>query len=116
MSVFEKYNRMQEFPTYQVEYAKAIDFADKGSFPVTFIGINNNSKYGDGRQSFVDILTDDDKHVRVNLGGFTIDDIEEMTHDSEAMQEVKDGKVTVEFKKHHSDKNNRDFAVPVWKD
>lgn len=116
MSVFEKYNRMNEFPKYQIKYAKAIEYADKGSYPVTFIGINNNSKYGDGRQAFVDILTDDNKHVRVTLGGFTLDDVEKMTHDAEAMQEVKDGKVSVKFEKRHSDKNKKDFAVPVWTD
>lgn len=114
MSVFTKFNRVSNFPTYQVEYAKALDYAGKGAFPVTFIGINNKSKYGDHRQPYVDILEDDDRHVRVNVSHAYVNDFDELIHNQEAMQEIDSGKVAISFTK--VDGKNGSYAAVEWID
>lgn len=115
MSVFEKYNRVSKFPSYKVEYAKAKDYLDDGAHPVTFIGINNHSKYGDHRQPYVDILSDDNNHIRVNVSSFYADDFDKIIHDNEAMQEVEAGKVSVSFKSTKTKAGN-DFILVEWID
>lgn len=116
MSLLNKYNRVSEFPTYQVEFKKAMDFADDGAHPVTFIGINNNSKYGDGRQPYVDIESDSGDHYRVNVSHSYVDDFEEMIHDEAIMKEIASGAVSVEFIKAYSRKFNKAYVRLNWID
>lgn len=112
MSAFTKFNRVSNFPTYKVTYAKALDYCGKGAFSVTFIGVNNKSKFGDHRQPYVDILEDNDEHVRVNVSHSYVDDFDELIHDKEAMQEIEAGKVSIEFEKRTSP--NGDYALITW--
>lgn len=112
MSAFTKFNRVSHFPTYKVDFAKAMDYAGKGAFSVTFIGINNKSKYGDHRQPYVDILDDDDKHIRVNVSHAYVDDFDELIHTPEAMQEIAAGTVSISFDKVEG--KNGDYAALTW--
>lgn len=113
MGAFSKFiTRERNYPKYSVSYAKAIDYVDKGAYPVTFIGINNHSKYGDGRQPYIDILTDTDDHIRVNVSHSYASEFEEMIADVDAMKEVDEGKISVSFKKRTG--KNGTYAGVVW--
>lgn len=110
MGAFEKYNRTENYPSYQVEYAKAKDLTGK-EWPVTWLGSYETKLYG--RKPYVDIINADGKHVRVSLPAYMLQEIDEMAHTAECMKEIQDGIVSCLFTQVHTKRGN-DTVTVKW--
>lgn len=112
MGAFEKYSRALNFPTYEVEYAKYKDYMDGNEYPLTWVGAYEPEKSKYGRECYVDILKDN-KHIRVNLPKYMVDDCDKIAHDAEAMKQITDNIMYVKFTPYKTKSGNETCNV-VW--
>lgn len=110
MGAFEKFNRTENYPRYQVTYAKAKDLVGK-QWPVTWLGSYETKLYG--RKPYVDILDSKAEHVRVSLPAYMLDSVDEMAHSAECMAEIKAGIVSCIFTAVHTKRGN-DTVTVKW--
>lgn len=114
MSFASKHNRVTDFPQYEVEYMGWKDAVKVDPAPVTWLG-SYNGKYGP--QPYVDLAPDSvqGKHKRVRLPKYMLDEIDEIAHSAEDMDEIKAGNVCILFKPYTTKKGNESCRVE-WVD
>lgn len=113
MSFASKYNRVSDFPQYNVEYHGWADVIQKDPQTVTWLG-SYNGKYG--AQPYVDLAPTDavSEHKRVRLPKWMLEEIDKIAH-SEDMEDIKAGKVGVLFKPYKT-KDGNDAVHVEWVD
>lgn len=113
MSAISKYNHISKFPRYHVEYVSYKTIQNDQPNRVSWCG-SYQSKFG--VQPYVDMppVMDGGDYLRVRLPKWTLKDIDEIAHDSEAMADIAAGKVGVIFHALHTE--NGDTITIEWVD
>lgn len=104
MSFTSKHNHVlvSDYPTYQVTYESAKNMMMDHVFPVSWCGAYDG-KYG--RTPYVDVEVQNG-HTRVRLPKWSLEDIESISRDKDDMEEIKAGRIGIEFHPYTSKSGN----------
>lgn len=114
MSFANRHNPVSDFPKYPVKYCGWSDVIPDSCYKVSWVG-SYNGKFGP--QPYVDLAPVENaaEYLRVRLPKFMLDDIDNIAHTAEDMEEIKAGKVGVKIKPYTTKGGNQTARVE-WVD
>lgn len=102
MSFAEKHqHHVNDYPTYPVKYVSYKELAYDQPHRISWAG-SYSGKYG--QQPYVDLVPVENgaDYLRVRLPKYTLDEIDEISHDMEDMADIKAGKVGIILHKYET--------------
>lgn len=107
-------HHVNDYPTYPVKYVSYKDIAYDQQFKISWVG-SYSGKYG--QQPYVDLVpvNEGDCYMRVRLPKYTLDEIDQISHDSEDMEEIKAGHVGIKLRTYQT-KSGSTTASITWVD
>ena len=118
-NIFEKYNTAKHESTFAVDlktvdhWIKASELTKNEGLQLNVIAIGKkNSKYGDS--GFIVGTVMDGRTIGLNVPKWYIETIEDMVSDTEAVEAIRAGGVTVKIGKRTNPKNGKEYPSFEW--